>query len=205
MTDPKNSMLDTTPRDKDLAEFGDIDEETKAGFFGKVFCYAALFRGEMSSQHVDEALCYLKGHDHEVNPKCVENCLRKTIGYEKRQNHILNKVKNFQSFFHRNPLPTFNTITNYAPPGLPMSVTYLRNTSQVKHKFIKIIREASRMYATGSFLHWYNPEDDPEMKILDDALKYCCEEFISEWGSYDGSAWPEQISEDVIYAEMRGQ
>ena len=98
--------------------------------------------------------------------------LRTTLGYQKRSNFILSKVGDFQYYWKDNPRPTFSTITDYAPPGLPMSCTFLNNSSAVKFKFLKYIREAVKMYSVHSYAHWYNEfmYNTPDKKDLGSVL-----------------------------------
>jgi len=195
MTAEENMMVDTTPDKRDLDKVP--PEGTIAG---RCFAYAALFRGSMTSQDVDEALTFLRGD------QTLENRLRDTIGYGSRLNLILEKVKSCQLYHDRNPRPTFNTITSYAPPGMPMSVTYLRNSSVIKFKFLKILREAMRMYSTKSFAHWFDKENYPSsaetMTDLQSAIDMMSTEWIAEWGTEDLSNWPESIDPAQIAQTM---
>ena len=72
--------------------------------------------------------------------------LRTTIGHANRFNPILERVKVSQEYYNKNPRPTFNTITDYAPPGMPMSCVYIRNTSAIKFKFLNILREGNLIF-----------------------------------------------------------
>jgi len=180
-------MFQSTP-DKNL------DPLDKERIDGSCFAYAALFRGQMSSQDVDEALAFLKGDQD------LENGLRKTIGYDERVNLVLKSVTKSQNYFKRNPRPTFNSITNYAAPGFDMSVTYLRNTTQVKFKFLSILQQAMKMHSTSAFTHWLDNENYQGVENFGDVTQRLqnLNEFVTWLGVRDTTEYPvEQTPEDI--------
>jgi len=193
MVDEKNCMFESKPEEKDIEALG--NDMTKVQ--GKCCAYAAMFRGNVTTESVDEALSYLNGE------QLLETNLRTTLGYEKRSNFILSKVTDFQYYWKDNPRPTFSTITDYAPPGLPMSCTFLNNSSVVKFKFLKYIREAVKMYSVHSYAHWYNEFliNTPEKKDLGSVLNNMCVR-ISEFGIKDYSEFPAIVEEEHIMSEM---
>jgi len=195
MTAEHNQMFGTLTNPEDMAA-----NEDQQDIEGKCFAYAAMFRGKMSSQAVDEALSFLRGD------QMLENNLRNTIGYDGRENFILESVKMCQKYHPRNPRPTFNSITNYAPPGMPMSVTYLRNSSNVKNKFVKLLRKAMCMYSTNSFVGWYDEQNytSKDFTSLDKVLKTMSTEWISEFGVEDQTHFPGELTEDDIRTMMIG-
>lgn len=194
MTLPENMMVDSRP------EQSQIDANPNANINGKCVAYAALFRGTMTSQEVDEGLCFLRGD------QTKEVQLRSTIGHAERFNPILERVKNSQEYNNKNPRPTFNTITDYAPPGMPLSCVYIRNTSAIKFKFLTILREAMKMYSTGAFVHWYEKEKFANPTIpfesLGDTLQFMSEEWITQFGAEDTTGFPEAQTESALCQEM---
>jgi len=195
MTLSENMMVESQP-DQEI-----VDQNPDRPIDGKCFAYAALFRGQMTSQEVDECLVFLRGDQQ------LEEQLRTNIGHAERFNPILKEVKTSQEYNNNNPRPTFNTITEYAPPGMPMSVTYLRNTTQIKFKFCEIIREAMKMYSTGAFVHWFDVTKNPKYVqtnhvSLPEALNKMQSEWIPEFGTEDMTEYPGPQTEDAIMEEM---
>jgi len=198
MTSDENMMVETTPAKEDKDSMAQTPQG-EAACNGRCFSYAALFRGAMTSQDVDEALVFLRG------PQALEEDLRSCVGYGTRLNLILESVKTCQLYWG-NPRPTFNTVTSYAPPGMPMSVTYIRNSSVIKFKFLKILREAMKMHSTRSFVHWYAKENFPgsggDFENLDDCLNFMAGEWMPEFGTEDGSNFPTILKPEEIAASM---
>ena len=66
-----------------------------------------------------------------------EDSIRLTLLYNDRKNPYLAGLNKLIQFDERNPKREFTSICNYAAPGTPMSLTYLRNTTNIK--FVKIL------------------------------------------------------------------
>ena len=109
---------------------------------GRTFSQAALFRGksnlilkvcsclgDMCTYTVEEAMTFIKPQTE------LEETIRSTLLYNERTNPYLDGMKEVVKFEDRNPRREFISICNYSAPGAPMSVTYLRNTSNIKFKF----------------------------------------------------------------------
>jgi len=202
MTNEDNMMVETHKSEIDLKVNEERDDDEK--IYGRCINYAALFRGNMSTSEVDESLTHLRGAQK------MEHQVRDTLRYTKRMNLLLNNVKSSQLYFENNPRVCFNSITNYAPPGQSMSVTYLRNTSTIKFKFLKIIREAMRMYSTKSFCTWFNEEkaeygaakSEGTLTSLEDVITTMSTEWIEGFGKEDASNYPEPLEWDDIKEKM---
>jgi len=196
----KDVMLCDCSRDPaDIAAVEEDNDGSKS-LGGKSFSYAALFRGDISTQDVDECMTYIQP------PNSREDKLRRAIGYYTRQNNYLDCLKEEdlrRQFYFNSVRQPFITITNYPPPGTPMSVTFLQNTTDVKFKFLKIVREAQKMYASGAFRHWFNPDNFPSCEPefgLSKTIEHMSQEWIVEFGQEDGTEWPTPEEYNNLFA-----
>lgn len=196
MTKEENMMVETKPDTIDLKYKKEEEEEIG----GSCIAYAALFRGQMTTSEVDEALHFLQP------PMEIEHNIRDTLGCPRRMNLMLNSIRESQKYFPGNPRPSFNSITNFTQPGLKMSVTYLRNTTNIKFKFSRIIRHAMRLHSTNSFTHWYDeekfPESEQEYRGLAECINMLASEWMPEFGVLDETNYPETLEADQIAERM---
>jgi len=190
MTDENNYMVD-------CSDCEGLSEEDYNKAQGCSFSYAALFRGNMTCQQVDEALSFLRGNN--ANTGMMEEDLRTTIGYAPRMNKMLADLKNRHRYFSANSRPGFCSITSYAPPGMPMSCTFINNTSNIKFKFLNIIKQADMMSKVNAFTHWFKVDGPSDMTELPAALKMLKDEWISEFGVVDETGYPsaESLAEEI--------
>jgi len=154
---------------------------------GRTFTQAALFRGDMCTYTVEEAMTFVKPEE------ILEDNLRETLAYNKRKNSFLSPLKNLLVYEKSNPRREFTSICNFAAPGTPMSVTYLRNSSNIKFKFLKIINQAVDMFNTRAFMQWYDTSEFQDATGLEEVLKILTSEWIPEFGVEDTSNYPEAI------------
>lgn len=193
-TEKSSCMFESVPDEKDIEKA----KQNGSNIGGQCFAYATLFRGQLTTENVDEALAFL-------TPQSDQNDgLRLTLGYDNRQNYILDSIRNCQKYVPNNLRMKFSTITDFATPGLPMSCTYLNNTSTCKFKFLKIVRQAMRMWVAGSFAHWYEKSQFEGENItgLEETLTKMCSEWIPEFGSEDGTNFPVVVEADEICSSM---
>ena len=80
----------------------------------------------MCTYTVDEAMTFVKPENQ------IEQNIRKILKYDERRNSYLQNLNGLIKYEKKNPRREFTSICNYAAPGTPMSVTYLRNSSDVK-------------------------------------------------------------------------
>jgi len=196
MVDESQFMCDISPEPAEVEKRRN-DKAVQGDLVGKLFSYAALFRGPLTTKAVDEAMTY-------IQPKSeLEDRLRKTLGYQPRFDIQLSPLVGKNQFFDNSPRQAFTTITNYSFDS-PMSCTFLQNTSAIKFKFLKIVREAVRMYSSSAFTHWFAKESieitgiDQTIRLLPNALKALASEWVGTFGNEDGTEYPEALDVDNI-------
>jgi len=179
--DKNNLMCECIPELPENSQL-EIDAIT-----GKTFAQAALFRGDMCTYTVDESMTFIKPNQP------IEDSIRLTLQYNERKNPYLEGLQNCVKYVSENPRREFSSICNYAAPGTPMSLTYLRNSSNVKFKFLSIINQAADMYNTRAFCQWYEQKGS-DVRTLEECLKKLCTEWIAEFGIEDKTNYPEQVN-----------
>jgi len=186
MTDETQFMCDLSPLPEDEAA---LKEKGNVNFTGKIFSYAALFRGPLTTKDVDECMTFIQPISE------LEDRLRKTLGYKPRVNIQLQNLQKTRSHRLQSTRQNFTTITNYSF-GSPMQVTYLQNTTRIKLKFLKILRKAITMYNSTAFTHWFKSDDYKNYdgaRSLPDALRRLSQEWIHKFGEEDTTEYPEAV------------
>jgi len=178
--------------DPELPDDADANIEDINSIKGKCFAHAALFRGDMCTYTVDEAMTFVKPSN------MLEDNIRLTLLYNDRKNPYLAGLNKLIQFDERNPKREFTSICNYAAPGTPMSLTYLRNSTNIKFKFHSIVSQAIDMYQTRAFMNWYDEKKhdngEDELASLQQALNRLGLEWIHLFGEEDATNYPDIIN-----------
>jgi len=93
-----------------------------------------------------------------------------------------------------------SSVCNIAPPGLPMSATFVGNSTSIQELFKRVSDQFSAMFRRKAFLHWYTSEGMDEMELTE--AESNIHDLISEYQQYE-MCGAEEGQENSIADETR--
>jgi tubulin beta len=81
-------------------------------------------------------------------------------------------------------LPVFiiNLVCDVPPKGLPMSATFIGNSTSIQELFRRVLEQFSSMYRRKAFMHWYTGEGMDELEFSEAESNMI--DLISEYQQY---------------------
>nr|WQA41796.1 tubulin beta-2C chain [Paramoeba perurans] len=76
-----------------------------------------------------------------------------------------------------------SSVCNIAPPGLPMSATFVGNSTSIQELFRRVSDQFSVMFRRKAFLHWYTSEGMDEMELTE--AESNMHDLVSEYQQYE--------------------
>ena len=89
-----------------------------------------------------------------------------------------------------------SSICNIAPPGLPMSATFVGNSTSIQELFKRVSEQFSLMFRRKAFLHWYTSEGMDEMELTE--AESNINDLVSEYQQYEFASLDETQEESVL-------
>merc|ERR1719411_2207850 len=90
--------------------------------------------------------------------------------------------KNSSYFVEWIPNNIKSSICNIPPENLPMSVTFLGNSTSIKEIFKRVIEQFTLMFRRKAYLHWYTGEGMDEMEFTE--AESNLNDLVSEYQQY---------------------
>ena len=92
-----------------------------------------------------------------------------------------------------------SSLISVAPDGVPMSGTFVANTTAIQEVFRRISTQFAKLYKRKAFLHWYKGEgmDEMEFQEADKNLKDLCTEYQDKQDAVAENEDDEDDDEDV--------
>jgi len=91
-----------------------------------------------------------------------------------------------------------SSVCNIAPPGLPMSATFVGNSTSIQELFKRVSDQFSAMFRRKAFLHWYTSEGMDEMELTE--AESNINDLVSEYQQYE-TCGSEDAHEDSVADE----
>jgi len=91
-----------------------------------------------------------------------------------------------------------SSICNIAPPGLPMSATFVGNSTSIQDMFKRISEQFSAMFRRKAFLHWYTSEGMDEMELTE--AESNINDLVSEYQQHESSV-AEEAGDSLVEGE----
>jgi tubulin beta len=91
-----------------------------------------------------------------------------------------------------------SSICNIAPPGLPMSATFVGNSTSIQDMFKRISDQFSAMFRRKAFLHWYTSEGMDEMELTE--AESNINDLVSEYQQHEASV-AEEAGDSLVEGE----
>jgi tubulin beta len=91
-----------------------------------------------------------------------------------------------------------SSICNIAPPGLPMSATFVGNSTSIQDMFKRISEQFSAMFRRKAFLHWYTSEGMDEMELTE--AESNINDLVSEYQQHEASV-SEEAGDSLVEGE----
>eukprot|EP00009_Paramoeba_aestuarina_P006471 CAMPEP_0201518964 /NCGR_PEP_ID=MMETSP0161_2-20130828/9659_1 /ASSEMBLY_ACC=CAM_ASM_000251 /TAXON_ID=180227 /ORGANISM="Neoparamoeba aestuarina, Strain SoJaBio B1-5/56/2" /LENGTH=467 /DNA_ID=CAMNT_0047916883 /DNA_START=59 /DNA_END=1462 /DNA_ORIENTATION=- len=76
-----------------------------------------------------------------------------------------------------------SSVCNIAPPGLPMSATFVGNSTSIQELFRRVSDQFSVMFRRKAFLHWYTSEGMDELELTE--AESNMHDLVSEYQQYE--------------------
>jgi tubulin beta len=90
-----------------------------------------------------------------------------------------------------------SSVCNIAPPGLPMSATFVGNSTSIQELFRRVSDQFSVMFRRKAFLHWYTSEGMDEMELTE--AESNMHDLVSEYQQYEFATAEETQEGDETY------
>jgi tubulin beta len=87
-----------------------------------------------------------------------------------------------------------SSICNIAPPGLPMSATFVGNSTSIQELFKRVSEQFSAMFRRKAFLHWYTSEGMDEMELTE--AESNIHDLVSEYQQHEVSSAEEDVHQE---------
>jgi tubulin beta len=92
-----------------------------------------------------------------------------------------------------------SSICNIAPPGLPMSATFVGNSTSIQEMFKRVSEQFSAMFRRKAFLHWYTSEGMDEMELTE--AESNINDLVSEYQQHEASVAEEDHQDSLAEGE----
>ena len=87
-------------------------------------------------------------------------------------------------------------VCDVAPRGLPMSATFIGNSTTIQEIFRRISEQFTAMFRRKAFLHWYTGEGMDEMEFTEAEANM--NDLVSEYQQYQEAS----VEDDLLYDEV---
>jgi len=94
-----------------------------------------------------------------------------------------------------------SSVCNVAPPGLPMSATFVGNSTSIQELFKRVSEQFSAMFRRKAFLHWYTCEGMDEMELTE--AESNINDLVSEYQQYETCGTEETRDESIAEESVR--
>ena len=98
--------------------------------------------------------------------------------------------KNSAYFVEWIPNNIKSSVCDVAPTGLPMSTTFIGNTTAIQDMFKRVAEQFTAMFRRKAFLHWYTGEGMDEMEFTE--AESNMNDLVSEYQQYQEATIDEQ-------------
>jgi hypothetical protein len=79
----------------------------------------------------------------------------------------------------------FDVVCDVPPKGLPMSATFIGNSTSIQELFRRVLEQFSSMYRRKAFMHWYTAEGMDELEFSEAESNMI--DLISEYQQYQAA------------------
>jgi len=94
-----------------------------------------------------------------------------------------------------------SSICNIAPPGLPMSATFVGNSTSIQELFKRVSDQFSAMFKRKAFLHWFTSEGMDEMELTE--AESNINDLVSEYQQHEVNSTESVTEESAIEEPSR--
>jgi len=116
------------------------------------------------------------------------------------EDQMLNVIqKNSSYFVEWIPHNIKTSVCNVAPKNLPMSATFLGNSTAIQEVFKRMSEQFTAMFRRKAFLHWYTGEGMDEMEFTESESNM--HDLISEYQQYQEATVDEEGEEEILEGE----
>jgi len=102
--------------------------------------------------------------------------------------------KNSSYFVEWIPNNIKSSVCDIPPKGLPMSVTFIGNTTAIQVMFKRVAEQFTAMFRRKAFLHWYTGEGMDEMEFTE--AESNMNDLVSEYQQYQNATAEEEFEDD---------
>ncbi|MES1907254.1 MAG: Tubulin beta-6 chain [Cercozoa sp. M6MM] len=124
------------------------------------------------------------------------------LSKEVEEQMLLVQKRNTQHFVDWIPNNVKSSLCNVSMPGVPMSGTFIGNSTAIQDMFSRINQQFSAMYRRKAFTHWYIAEGMDDMEFSESEANMT--DLISEYQQYQEATADDEVVEeadDAMYEE----
>ena len=166
--------------------------------------YRALSVPELTSQMFDARNMMCAADPRHGRYLTAAAMFRGRVSTKECEEQMLNVTnKNSSYFVEWIPNNIKLSVCDIPPKGLPMSATFLGNSTAIQETFKRIGEQFTAMYRRKAWLHWYTAEGMDEMEFTE--AESNMHDLVSEYQQYqDADADPSDGGDDneEMYEEM---
>jgi len=160
-----------------------------------VSSYRQLSVGELTQQMFDSKNMMAASDPRHGRYLTASAMFRGKVSTKEVEDSMLNvRNKNSSYFVEWIPHNIKSSVCDIAPKNLPMSATFVGNSTAIQEVFKRISDQFTAMFRRKAFLHWYTGEGMDEMEFTESESNM--HDLISEYQQYQDATAEEDSIED---------
>jgi tubulin beta len=159
--------------------------------------YRPLSVGELTQQMFDSKNMMAASDPRHGRYLTASAVFRGKIATKDVEDQMLNILqKNSSYFVEWIPHNIKTSVCNVSPKNLPMSATFLGNSTAIQELFKRISEQFTAMFRRKAFLHWYTGEGMDEMEFTESESNM--HDLISEYQQYQEATIDDTEAEELL-------